>query len=134
MYAPGCNNMTCNRVNHHIQMATSLAAKVDATILVMGTNLSIKAESLDRTSFLLPGHQGKAVKAVAKASKGPVILVLMSAGPLDISFAKNNNKIGGIIWVGYPGELEGQAIADIIFRTHNPGIKLTSFHLFPAFR
>lgn len=58
---------------------------------------------------------------MAKASKGPVILVLMSGGPIDIGFAQNDPKIAGILWAGYPGQAGGQAIADVIFGHHNPG-------------
>ncbi|CAI9787991.1 unnamed protein product [Fraxinus pennsylvanica] len=48
----------------------------------------------------------------------------MSAGGVDISFAKNNSNIKGILWAGYPREEGGHAIADVVFGTHNPGGKL----------
>ena len=41
---------------------------------------------------------------------------------MDISFAKYNNKIFNIMWVGYPGEVGGYALAEIIFGHHNPSI------------
>jgi hypothetical protein len=58
------------------------------------------------------------------ASKGPTILVLMCGGPVDVTFAKNDPKISAILWVGYPGQAGGTAIADVIFGTTNPGGKL----------
>ncbi|BBH09349.1 Glycosyl hydrolase family protein [Prunus dulcis] len=48
-------------------------------------------------------------------------LVIMSDGPIDVSFAKHVRKIGGIIWVGYPGQAGGDAIAQVIFGGYNPG-------------
>jgi len=36
-------------------------------------------------------------------------------------FAKDDDKISGILWVGYPGEAGGAAIADVIFAEYNPG-------------
>lgn len=57
---------------------------------------------------------------VANASRGPVILVIMSGGGMDVSFAKANDKITSILWVGYPGEAGGAAIADVIFGFYNP--------------
>ncbi|KAH9655683.1 hypothetical protein KPL70_022397 [Citrus sinensis] len=36
-------------------------------------------------------------------------------------FAKTNSKIEGILWVGYPGQAGGDAIAQIIFGDYNPG-------------
>jgi hypothetical protein len=47
----------------------------------------------------------------------------MSGGPIDVTFAKNDPKISAILWVGYPGQSGGTAIADIIFGRTNPGKK-----------
>lgn len=90
-------------------------------MLVMGLDQSIEAEFRDRTSLLLPGHQQELVSRVARASRGPTILVLMSGGPIDVTFAKNDPRISAIVWVGYPGQAGGAAIADVIFGAHNPG-------------
>lgn len=87
----------------------------------MGLDQSIEAEALDRVGLLLPGHQQELVARVAKASKGPTVLVLMSGGPIDVSFAKNDPRISAIIWAGYPGQAGGTAIADVLFGTTNPG-------------
>lgn len=100
--------------------AKKIAASADATVLIMGADLSIEAESRDRVDLNLPGQQQLLVTEVAKASKGPVILVIMSGGGMDISFAKSDDKITSILWVGYPGEAGGAAIADVIFGYFNP--------------
>nr|AIA92467.1 Glyco_hydro_3_C [uncultured bacterium] len=47
--------------------------------------------------------------------------MLLCGGPVDITFAKYEKKIGGILWAGYPGEAGGLAIAQVIFGEHNPG-------------
>lgn len=88
----------------------------------MGLDQSIEAETVDRASLLLPGHQRDLVTKVAATSKGPTILVLLSGGPLDITFAKNHPRVVGILWAGYPGQAGGAAIADILFGTANPGL------------
>ncbi|KAM4109129.1 hypothetical protein ACB094_03G098000 [Castanea mollissima] len=122
-YAAGCSNVHCpdgSLIGPAVQVATTS----DATIIVAGIDLSIEAESRDRLDLLLPGKQADLINQVANASKGPVVLVIMSAGGLDISFAKNNPKINAILWSGYPGEEGGQAIADIIFGKYNPGGRL----------
>lgn len=98
------------------------------TVLVVGADQSVERESLDRTSLLLPGQQPQLVSAVANASRGPVILVVMSGGPFDISFAKSSDKISAILWVGYPGEAGGAALADILFGYHNPGECIASLN------
>lgn len=101
-----------------------MAQRADATVLVMGLDQSIEAEFRDRTGLLLPGRQQELVLRVAKASRGPTVLVLMSGGPIDVSFAKNNPRIGAILWVGYPGQAGGAAIADVLFGTKSPGNQL----------
>lgn len=117
-YAPGCPNVQCT--NALLDDAKKVAASADATVLVVGASLAIEAESLDRVNILLPGQQEQLVTEVANVSKGPVILVIMSGGGMDVSFAKTNDKISSILWVGYPGEAGGAAIADVIFGFHNP--------------
>uniref|UniRef100_A0A5B7B1T3 Putative Beta-D-xylosidase 4 n=1 Tax=Davidia involucrata TaxID=16924 RepID=A0A5B7B1T3_DAVIN len=121
-FVPGCANAACSTAQ--VDDAKKIAASADATILVMGTDLSIEAESLDRLSLTLPGQQQLLVTEVANASKGPVILVIMSAGGMDVQFAKDNAKITSILWVGYPGQAGGAAIADVIFGHYNPSGRL----------
>ncbi|KAL3849692.1 hypothetical protein ACJIZ3_011574 [Penstemon smallii] len=123
IHQPGCENVAC-RNDALFGGAINAARQSDATILVMGLDQSIEAEFRDRAGLQLPGHQQELISKVAAASKGPTILVLMSGGPVDISFAKNDPKIGAILWVGYPGQGGGAAIADVLFGTHNPGGKL----------
>ncbi|KAG8370498.1 hypothetical protein BUALT_Bualt14G0123100 [Buddleja alternifolia] len=119
----GCRPVSCAN-NRQFGVAEMAARRADATVLVMGLSQMIEREALDRGGLLLPGHQQELVSRVARASRGPVILVLMSGGPIDVTFAKIDPKIAGIIWVGYPGQAGGTAIADVIFGTTNPGGKL----------
>ncbi|MBA0738970.1 hypothetical protein Gogos_012278 [Gossypium gossypioides] len=121
-YVPGCTNVACGTAQ--VDDAKKAAASADATVLVMGIDQSQERESFDRVSLLLPGQQPLLITEVAKAAKGPVILVIMSGGGFDISFAKNDDKITSILWVGYPGEAGGAAIADVIFGYYNPSGRL----------
>ncbi|GER52136.1 beta xylosidase [Striga asiatica] len=98
----GCTDVTCT-MNKEFDRAEEAARKADVTILFMGLSQVIEREGLDRIGLLLPGRQQELVSRAAGASKKPVILVIMSGGPFDISFAQNNSKIGAILWAGYPG-------------------------------
>ncbi|KAH9797694.1 Fn3 like domain-containing protein [Citrus sinensis] len=122
-YAPGCADIVCQN-NSMIPAAIDAAKNADATVIVAGLDLSVEAEGKDRVDLLLPGFQTELINKVADAAKGPVTLVIMSAGAVDINFAKNNPKIKSILWVGYPGEEGGRAIADVIFGKYNPGGRL----------
>ncbi|KAK4254305.1 hypothetical protein QN277_009707 [Acacia crassicarpa] len=121
-YAAGCPDLKCASAS--IDDAKKVAASADATVLVVGADQSIEAEELDRVNILLPGQQQLLVTEVANVAKGPVILCIMSGGGMDVSFAKSNDKISSILWVGYPGEAGGAAIADVIFGYHNPSGRL----------
>ncbi|KAJ6343735.1 hypothetical protein OIU76_005475 [Salix suchowensis] len=123
IYQQGCADVACVS-DQQFGAAIDAARQADATILVMGLDQSIEAEFRDRTGLLLPGRQQELVSKVAASSKGPTVLVLMSGGPIDVSFAENDPKIGGIVWAGYPGQAGGAAISDILYGTTNPGGKL----------
>ncbi|KAJ0878415.1 putative glycosidase [Helianthus annuus] len=122
-HASGCQNVQCKNA-HLFGDAIRAARNADATVLVMGLDQSIEAEFKDRDGLLLPGYQQELVSKVAAASKGPTILVLMSGGPIDVSFAEHDPRVGAIVWAGYPGQAGGAAIADVLFGSHNPGGKL----------
>ncbi|KAL1557814.1 NAD(P)H-dependent D-xylose reductase (XR) [Salvia divinorum] len=121
-YQPGCANTSC--VAAEVDAAKKLAASADAVVLVMGSDQSIEKESRDRVKITLPGQQQLLVSEVASVSKGPVILVIMSGGGMDVQFAKDDPRITSILWVGFPGEAGGAAIADVIFGACNPSGRL----------
>ncbi|KAL9224294.1 hypothetical protein vseg_000346 [Gypsophila vaccaria] len=121
-YQPGCANVAC--ATAQVDEAKQIAATSDATVLIVGADQSIEAESRDRVDLYLPGQQTLLISEIANVSKGPVILVVMSGGGMDITFAKNNDKISSILWVGYPGQAGGSALADVIFGAFNPSGRL----------
>ncbi|XP_022722284.1 beta-D-xylosidase 1 [Durio zibethinus] len=123
IHQAGCSDVACKAKNL-FGAAEAAARQADATVLVMGLDQSIEAEFRDRAGLLLPGHQQELVSRVARASRGPTVLVLMSGGPIDVSFAKNDPRVSAILWAGYPGQAGGAAIADVLFGTTNPGGKL----------
>ncbi|KAL8232626.1 hypothetical protein R6Q57_002404 [Mikania cordata] len=118
----GCNFVNCTSAS--IGEAVEVAKKADYVVLIMGLDQGEERENFDRVDLVLPGQQQSLITAVAKAAKKPVVLVMICGGPVDVSFAKSDPKIGGILWGGYPGESGGVAIAEIIFGDHNPGGKL----------
>ncbi|KAL6627754.1 hypothetical protein ACP70R_031480 [Stipagrostis hirtigluma subsp. patula] len=118
-----CDNGTCNTAGGRARAAMATKT-VDATIVIAGLNMSVERESNDREDLFLPWNQTSWINAVAEASPYPIILVIMSAGGVDVSFAQNNPKIGAIVWAGYPGEEGGTAIADVLFGKYNPGGRL----------
>ncbi|KAL8058436.1 hypothetical protein ABFX02_03G017700 [Erythranthe guttata] len=121
-FHPGCNSVNCTSIAS--REVIKLSKSADYVVLVMGINQDHEREELDREDLVLPGQQQDLVMRVAEAAKNSIILVLLCGGPVDISFAKDNSKIGSILWAGYPGEAGGKAIAEIVFGDHNPGGRL----------
>lgn len=120
-YTAGCLDVQCSS-DAGFDEAILNAKKADFVIIIMGLDLSQETEDLDRVSLLLPGKQMALVSSVATASKKPVILVLTGGGPLDISFAEKDPRVASILWIGYPGETGGRALAEIVFGDYNPGM------------
>ncbi|KAK9134313.1 hypothetical protein Syun_013643 [Stephania yunnanensis] len=117
-----CRVMATTHITY--KEAVDLAKSVDYVVLIMGLDQTQEREEQDRDDLGLPGMQESLVSRVVDAAKKPVMLVILSGGPVDVSFAKNNNKVGGIIWGGYRGEGGGVALAEIIFGDQNPDLKL----------
>ncbi|XP_039059380.1 probable beta-D-xylosidase 7 [Hibiscus syriacus] len=121
-YHQGCDAVNCSSA--FTAQAVNMAKGTDHVVLVMGLDQTQEREDHDRVDLVLPPKQQNLISTIARVAKIPVILVLLSGGPIDISFAKNDKRIGGILWAGYPGEVGGRALAEIIFGDHNPGGRL----------
>ncbi|XP_056167228.1 probable beta-D-xylosidase 7 [Syzygium oleosum] len=121
-YQPGCDDVVCSSPS--IAQAVEVAKAADHVVLIMGLDQTQEREDFDRVDLVLPGRQQEFITTVAQAAKKPVILVLLCGGPVDIRFARDDQNIGSILWVGYPGEAGGMALSEIIFGEHNPGGRL----------
>ncbi|KDP20226.1 hypothetical protein JCGZ_09858 [Jatropha curcas] len=121
-YHRGCDTVACSSTT--VDQAVKIAKEADQVVLVMGLDQTQEKEEHDRDDLVLPGKQQMLITSVAQAAKKPVILVLLSGGPVDVSFAKYDKNIGSILWAGYPGEAGGDALAEIIFGDYNPGGRL----------
>jgi len=121
-YAKGCDISSNDRSG--FTAACSAASNSDVSILVMGLDQTQESEGHDRTSIDLPGVQNDLITQVASCSKGPVIVVIMAGGACDLSTPKNTAKVTGLLWVGYPGQSGGDAIAQTIFGENAPAGRL----------
>ena len=113
-----------------IRKAAAKARQADVNILVLGENTQRYSafgrtcgENCDRDNLDLPGRQQELLEAVA-ASGRPTVLILMSGRALGVVWAAENPSVNAIINAWEPGQMGGQAIAEIIFGLVNPSGKL----------
>ncbi len=104
--------------------ACKLASQADQVVLVMGLDQSQESEGLDRVIISWPGVQQQFIAQMAKCAQRPVVLVILSGGPIDVSAEAANPLVGAIVWAGYPGQAGGQAIADVLFGAVSPAGRL----------
>jgi len=113
-----------------IRRAASKARGADLNILVLGDNSQRYSgfgrtcgENCDRDDIALPGRQQELLEAVA-ASGRPTVLILMSGRALAIPWAAESPSVNAILNVWEPGQMGGQAIAEVLFGLVNPSGKL----------
>jgi len=54
----------------------------------------------------------------------PLVLVILGGGQVDLSYAKTSSKSGAILWVGYPSQSGGDALAQILTGAYSPSGRL----------
>lgn len=102
----------------NMQKAVEIASESDAIIFVAGIE---EGEFRDRASLDLPGHQVELINAIASLGK-PVIVVLIGGSAVKLNNILPN--VQAVLQAWYPGDLGGEAIADLIFGKSNPSGKL----------
>lgn len=97
--------------------ALELARNADATVLVLGEAQTMSGENASRGSLRLPGEQERLLEAVTALGK-PVVLVLMTGRPLDVTWAAVH--VPAILNAWYPGTEGGHAVARLLLGDANP--------------
>lgn len=96
------------------------AAKSTAVIYCAGFNSTTEREDADR-SFALPQEQIEAIKHL-RAVRDNVVVVINSGGGVDFSTWSDDAK--AILMAWYPGQVGGQAVAEIITGKISPSGRL----------
>ena len=105
-----------------IAAAVTACRAADACVLFLGMDNSIEGEGNDRAEIALPGQQNRLASAVLAVGK-PTAVVLLGGAALAIADIKTNAP--AIVNAFYPGEMGGDAIADVLYGDYSPSAKLT---------
>lgn len=106
-----------------IEEALQVASKADVIVCALGEAAEMSGECSSRSNIQIPENQRKLMDALLKTGK-PVVLVLFTGRPLDLSWEKEH--IPAILNVWFPGSEAGYAIADVLFGKVNPCGKLST--------
>jgi beta-glucosidase len=101
--------------------ALRLASQSDVTVMTLGELSGMDFEYSSRSSMSLPGKQLELLQSIQKLGK-PVVLLLFSTRPLDISWASEN--VPAIMDCYFGGTEAGNAVADLLVGDAVPGGKL----------
>jgi beta-glucosidase len=114
-----------------VDWVTGSAMSLDAVVAVMGISGLIEGEEGesiasankgDRTELGLPANQVEFLKTLRSRGDTPIILVVTGGSP--VSLAEVEDLVDAILWVWYPGEEGGTAVADLIFGSASPSGRL----------
>ena len=101
-----------------IDRAVAAARGSTVAIIVAGIE---EGEFRDRSSLALPGHQEELISAIA-ATGTPVVVVLV--GGSAITMSRWLDRVAAVLDVWYPGEVGGQAVAEVLFGDVTPAGRL----------
>ncbi|MGI8919872.1 MAG: beta-glucosidase BglX, partial [Pyrinomonadaceae bacterium] len=118
-YAKGCeiNDDSTSGFDEAVRIARA----ADVVIVAVGESAEMSGEAASRSSLDLPGRQLDLVKAL-RATRKPLVVVLMNGRPLTINWIAEN--VSSIVETWFAGTQAGHAIADVLFGDVNPGGKL----------
>lgn len=105
------------RNNSNLAAATAAAARADMVIVMAGV---ITDEGHDRTNLSLPNKQDALISAVAAANSKTAV-VLKDSGPVLMPWL---GAVPAVLEAWYPGQEDGNAVADLLFGLANPSGKL----------
>lgn len=129
MYKPGILATVPN--SNPIDWATGEAYGCEATILFLGETNCTEGEEgdaiasktmSDRLTLKLPEHQIEYLRKLRGAKHIKIITVVSCGGPFDMNEIEELSD--AVIWVGYPGQEGGNALANIIFGKVSPSGRL----------
>ena len=106
-----------------LKEALRTAEKADVIVAAVGESAEMSGESSSRSNIQVPKIQQDLVQALLKTGK-PVVLVLFTGRPLDLSWESKN--VPAILNVWFGGSEAGDAISDVLFGNVNPSGKLTA--------
>ena len=101
--------------------AVKAAKRADLVLFFAGDNREVETEGSDRKSIELPSGQDELAKALVKANKR-LVTIIVAGGPVDISTVNEVSQALLVSW--FNGSMGGQALAEVLTGKVSPSGKL----------
>jgi len=101
--------------------AVKAVKKADIVLFFAGDNREVETEGSDRKTITLPSGQDELAKALAKANKN-VVTIIVAGGPVDVSTVSKLSCALLVSW--FNGSMGGQALAEVLTGKISPSGKL----------
>ena len=114
-----------------IDWTTNVTATADVVIAVMGISNLLEGEEGasiaskhkgDRADIKLPENQIDYLKKLRSRGNAPIVLIVTGGSPVSLTDVED--LVNAILFVWYPGEQGGNAIADVLFGDAVPSGRL----------
>ncbi|KAF2170658.1 glycoside hydrolase family 3 protein [Zasmidium cellare ATCC 36951] len=112
-----------NTTTSALSQALQLASTADKIILPLGANWNSDGESGDRATMGLSPNQTALAHYILSLNK-PTILLLSGGRPFALPELYNHTSTAAVLSTWFGGQSAGQAVADVLFGTFNPGGRL----------
>ncbi|MCO5945802.1 beta-glucosidase BglX [Mucilaginibacter flavidus] len=119
LYAQGCDVTDTTRTGFNEAYKTAMQA--DVVVMAMGERFDMTGEAKSRSNIHLPGVQEELIKAIVATGK-PVVVLLYAGRPMVFDWTADHAP--AILYTWWLGNQAGNAIADVLFGSYNPGAKL----------
>jgi beta-glucosidase len=121
-YAEGCALNSEELEADKVAAAVAAAEAADVAVVVLGEADAMSGEAHSRAYIDFPGRQQDLLEAVV-ATGTPVVLVVVSGRPLELTWASEN--VAAILQAWQGGIRTGRAVADLLFGAASPSGRLS---------
>ena len=104
-----------------MEQAVKAAKKADVVLFFAGDNREVETEGSDRKSITLPSGQDELARALAKANK-KLVTIIVSGGPVDVTTVKEVS--GALVQAWFNGSMGGKALGEVLSGKVSPSGKL----------
>ncbi|GFO34682.1 beta-d-xylosidase 1 [Plakobranchus ocellatus] len=118
-YKPVCEGQTlCTKYSRGA--VKKLVTGTDLIIAVFGTGPAVEAEGNDRSNLNFPGMQLQFIEDILEnGGTAKIVLILMSAGPLNVTLLDADSRVSAILECFFPGQATGDAIREVLINKGN---------------